>query len=283
MELNQDKKLIDMLRELVDEKESAVKYIGLLENVLSRNNIYFLIFDNEGLIQYHNIPDRNNLRTLEDCEYIVYKENIEQIKRLMKLAEAPASDSFEVTLKNNILEFTLFNHEDFDGLFFLQITMPGQARPQGQYSEEKELDKTVNGLEDIQQALELLDEIRNIDSTEKRENLSREIRERYLGGLEQLQSTISDPIVLLCLDIIKKNLEEFLAPAGNLPSLYKVLTPSEIKVAEFIRMGKTSKDIADALDIAQKTVENHRNKVRDKLGLRNKSVNLRSYLMQLDD
>ena len=47
-------------------------------------------------------------------------------------------------------------------------------------------------------------------------------------------------------------------------------------------MGKTSKDIADALDIAQKTVENHRNKVRDKLGLKNKSVNLRSYLMQLD-
>ena len=47
-------------------------------------------------------------------------------------------------------------------------------------------------------------------------------------------------------------------------------------------MGKTSKDIADALDIAQKTVENHRSRVRDKLGLRNRGINLRSYLMQLE-
>jgi DNA-binding CsgD family transcriptional regulator len=47
-------------------------------------------------------------------------------------------------------------------------------------------------------------------------------------------------------------------------------------------MGKTTKDIADALDIAAKTVENHRNNLREKLGLRNKGVNLRSYLLQLE-
>jgi len=97
-----------------------------------------------------------------------------------------------------------------------------------------------------------------------------------------VQTAINDPLISLCLDIIRKNLEEFIQPAGNVSDLYSILTPSEIKVAEFIRMGKTSKDIADALDIAQKTVENHRNNLRDKLGLRNKGVNLRSYLLQLN-
>jgi DNA-binding CsgD family transcriptional regulator len=47
-------------------------------------------------------------------------------------------------------------------------------------------------------------------------------------------------------------------------------------------MGKSSQDIAEALDIARKTVENHRNKLRDKLGLKNKGVNLHSYLLKLD-
>ena len=136
-------------------------------------------------------------------------------------------------------------------------------------------------LEKIQEALAFLDEIRNINSSEKRE-LIEKMRNYYLGGIEKLQTAINDPLISLCLDIIRKNLEEFIQPAGNVSDLYSILTPSEIKVAEFIRMGKTSKDIADALDIAQKTVENHRNNLRDKLGLRNKGVNLRSYLLQLN-
>jgi DNA-binding CsgD family transcriptional regulator len=86
----------------------------------------------------------------------------------------------------------------------------------------------------------------------------------------------------MCLEIIRNNLKEVIAPSGNISALYKILTPSEIKVADFIRMGKSFQDIAEALDIARKTVENHRNNLRNKLGLKNKGVNLRSYLLKLD-
>jgi len=278
MEKDSDKQLVSMLKGLVDEKEKAEFNLTLLESVLGHNSIYFLVFSPDESIVYHNIPDRPGLKQLSDIEFILEKDNLAKIRSFMGLSN---EDSFEITLKSNVLDFSLFTLENFQELFFLQITLFNQQKISQQMNEESELAQAQTGLEDIQSALTLLDEIRSIDSSEKKEKLSREIQDHYLNGLSQLQNTIHDPIVSLCLEIIKKNLEEFVSPAGSLSNLYEVLTPSEIQVAEFIRMGKTSKDIADALDIAQKTVENHRNKVRDKLGLRNKGVNLRSYLMQL--
>lgn len=279
MEKDSDKQLLSMLKGLVDEKEKTEEQLSFLESVLGRNSIYFLVFSPDEKILYHNIPDRSSLKVLSDIEFILEKENLGKIRNFMELS---SEDAFEITLKSNVLDFSLFTQESFSDIFFLQITLFNQQKISQQLNEESELAEAETGLEDIQSALKLLDEIRSIDSSEKREKLSQEIQDHYLNGLNRMQNTIHDPIVSLCLDIIKKNLEEFLAPASSLSNLYEVLTPSEIQVAEFIRMGKTSKDIADALDIAQKTVENHRNKVRDKLGLRNKGVNLRSYLMQLE-
>ncbi len=280
MENDTDKQLLSMLHGLVEEKEQSRTNLALLESVLIRNSIYFIVFTPEEKIIYHNIPDRPGLKSLGDCEYILKMENLNKIRNFMSLS---GREAFEITLKSNILDFTFYTQENFDNLFFLQITLFNQQKISQHLSEETELAQAETGLEDIHTALELLDEIRNIDSSEKKDKLSSEIQDHYLVGLTRLQNTIHDPIVSLCLEIIQKNLEEFVTPAGSLSRLYDVLTPSEIQVAEFIRMGKTSKDIADALDIAQKTVENHRNKVRDKLGLKNKGVNLRSYLMQLDN
>ncbi len=274
MTANKDTAIINMLQDLVDSKESAEKQLCLFESILSKNNIYFLLFDAAGSVCRHNIPDKKKLSTLDDCEYILHKKNIAQIKKLMELSLSSETEDIETTLKNDLLEFTFFASGEFKELFFLQVTMPSQNQQRLPDAPELKLEK-------IQEALAFLDEIRNINSSEKRE-LIEEMRNYYLSGIEKLQTAINDPLISLCLDIIRKNLEEFIQPAENVSDLYSILTPSEIKVAEFIRMGKTSKDIADALDIAQKTVENHRNNLRDKLGLRNKGVNLRSYLLQLN-
>ena len=58
-----------------------------------------------------------------------------------------------------------------------------------------------------------------------------------------------------------------------------LLTPSEIEVAEYIKYGKSSKEIGKMMNLSVKTVETYRAKIRQKTGLRNKKTNLRSYLL----
>ena len=282
MQREQGRQLVSMIDALVEENEESIRRCSLLESILVRSSIYFAAFTASEEIHYHNIPGADHLRSLADCEYILEAENLEKIRSLISLSENLGDDEMNITLKNTILEFTLFTLSEFPHLYFLQITIFNQPKTSRRTSDENELERTETKLEDMHNALRLLDEIRNIDSSEKKDQLKREIQEHYIEELKILRDTVNDPIVSLCLEIINNNLQEFVSPAGSLSPLYEVLTPSEIQVAEFIRMGKTSKDIADALEIAQKTVENHRSRVRDKLGLRNRGINLRSYLMQLE-
>ncbi len=279
MEKYTDNQLIHMLTELMRDKETAERDLSFLENMLSKNNIYFLVFSLSEQIIYHNIPDKIGLNHLEDCTYILDESNLQKIRDFMKLSQ---KSDLDVTLKSGLLKFTLFTQAAFSDLFFLQLNLFNQAEELQEFDEQDDLTKAEADLDDIQKALSLLDEIRQLDITGEKEELRQEIQAHYLSGLDELRNHTNDPIISLCLQIIEKNLTDLVTPANSLSSLYKILTPSEIRVAEFIRMGKTSQDIADALDIAKKTVENHRNKMRDKLGLKNKGANLRSYLMQLD-
>lgn len=56
------------------------------------------------------------------------------------------------------------------------------------------------------------------------------------------------------------------------------LTPAELQVANLIRQGKTSKQIADLLSISQLTVDKQRSNIRKKIGLTNQKVNLKTFL-----
>ncbi|MDR2110827.1 MAG: helix-turn-helix transcriptional regulator [Spirochaetaceae bacterium] len=269
----------NLFQELLEKKRELDLRVSLLENFIARNSLYFLVFDREERVRYHNLPNRKNPACLSEAEFILRKDIIGQIRKHM--AQHP-SGAFEVVLKSGVLEFILFTHENHGGLFFLQITLfktKGDPRNAG---EEREYFQAETGFKDLSPVLSLLEEIKKIESAERKKRAYGEIQGHYLPALDRFKENTNDPIIRMCLEIIRNNLREVIAPPGNISALYKILTPSEIKVADFIRMGKSSQDIAEALDIARKTVENHRNKLRDKLGLKNKGVNLRSYLLKLD-
>nr|WP_238322304.1 helix-turn-helix transcriptional regulator [Vibrio mexicanus] len=84
-------------------------------------------------------------------------------------------------------------------------------------------------------------------------------------------------------ELVQTNLNSLLSgEQGMNQKLLEVLTPSEMQVAEFIRSGMSSQEIANNLNVARKTVENHRNSLRNKLGIKNRGVNLRNYLLSLE-
>ncbi|MDX1776469.1 MAG: helix-turn-helix transcriptional regulator, partial [Desulfobulbales bacterium] len=59
------------------------------------------------------------------------------------------------------------------------------------------------------------------------------------------------------------------------------LTSAEIQVANFIKSGKTTKEIANILNLSERTIETHRKNIRNKMGLKQKKISLRSSLLAL--
>jgi DNA-binding CsgD family transcriptional regulator len=61
------------------------------------------------------------------------------------------------------------------------------------------------------------------------------------------------------------------------------LTPREIQVTTLIKMGKTTKEIAEFFHISPASIDFHRKNIRAKLRLTNKKINLRAHLSFLDE
>ena len=66
--------------------------------------------------------------------------------------------------------------------------------------------------------------------------------------------------------------------ARNLESQLLKLSAREMQLANFIRLGKSTKELVELLNISKKTVDSHRDNLRKKLGIHNKKINLRTFL-----
>jgi len=67
----------------------------------------------------------------------------------------------------------------------------------------------------------------------------------------------------------------------QLSSKYSSLTPSEIQIANLLKEGKSSKEIAEITSSKVRTIQFHRANLRKKLGLKNKSGNLKQFLQSI--
>lgn len=86
-----------------------------------------------------------------------------------------------------------------------------------------------------------------------------------------------------CIRVLESNLMSIISPfSQRLSSKLLNLTPKELQVAGLIKEGRTSKEIAELLDVAPSTVALYRNRIRKKLTVTGKKVNLRTYLASLN-
>lgn len=68
---------------------------------------------------------------------------------------------------------------------------------------------------------------------------------------------------------------------GKMKGIGIALTSREMEICNMIKGGLSNKDISQLLNISDQTVEGHRKKIRKKLGLTNKQINLTAYLRGL--
>lgn len=116
---------------------------------------------------------------------------------------------------------------------------------------------------------------------EQLEQVSEILQKDLLPVLDRIKHEKDDMVRQNYIDLLQ---DQMLNLAGRSqtrqdPRLLR-LTPSEMKVCNLIQAGKSSKDIAETLNLSVGTIATHRRNIRKKIGLQGKSRNLYSFLQQ---
>lgn len=147
---------------------------------------------------------------------------------------------------------------------------------------ERELESKSVNLEEANTALKVLLAHRDEDKRALEETILANVKELVLPYIDKLRMSHLTDKQQTYLGIVESGLKDVVSPfLKKMTGGYARFTPTEIQVANFIRSGKTSKEIGELLNVSRGTVDTHRNSIRSKLGLRNKGVNLRSHLLTL--
>jgi PAS domain S-box-containing protein len=148
---------------------------------------------------------------------------------------------------------------------------------------EIELKGQSHHLAEVNTALKVLLKQREDDKKELGENVLTNVKELISPYLERLKKSRLNTNQKTLIDILDSNLSNMISPfISKLSSKYFNLTPGEVRVANLVKEGKTNKEIAELLCISKNTVLFHRYNIRQKLGLKNKKINLRSHLLSYD-
>jgi PAS domain S-box-containing protein len=163
----------------------------------------------------------------------------------------------------------------------LDITERKQAE-EALKEKEAELQIKAKNLEEVNTALRVLLKQREGDKAELEEKVLSNVKDLVLPYVERLKKTSLGNNQLSCVDILESNLKEIISPfSRKLSSKYLGLTPTEIRVANLVKDGKTTKEIAEFMNLSDKTIQTHRDNVRKKTGIKHKKVNLRTYLLSM--
>jgi PAS domain S-box-containing protein len=144
-----------------------------------------------------------------------------------------------------------------------------------------ELDKA--NLEETNTALRVLLKRREMDKNEFEEQVMYNVREMILPYLDTLKTLAMDERQKAYLAILESNLGDITKAFSQRLSLdFYNLSPSELKVAIFIRQGKKTREIAALLGLSKRTIDAVRQSIRRKLRIQNKRINLRTFLMSIN-
>lgn len=147
---------------------------------------------------------------------------------------------------------------------------------------EKELEIKSRSLEELNTALNVLLKQREMDKDELEERTLSNVKHLVLPYIEKLKNISLDAKEEAYIGIIESNLKDIVSPfTQKLSSKYITFTPRELQVANLIKEGRTTKEIAELLNTSPGTIDFHRNNIRNKLKLKNRRANLKSYLLTL--
>jgi PAS domain S-box-containing protein len=146
----------------------------------------------------------------------------------------------------------------------------------------QELRSKTHALEEMNAALRVLLKQREEDKIDLEKRILASVNELVMPQLGELKKLLSGHKELTHVHILESNLQGIISPFAQKLSLqFLHLTQKEIQIANLIKEGKTTKEIARFMNLSKFAIDTHRAHLRSKLGLTNKKANLRTYLSSI--
>jgi PAS domain S-box-containing protein len=269
-------------------QKSEEKYRRLVENL--KEEYFFYSHDPNGVFKYIS-PSIINILGYSQKEFLShYTEyltddpiNAEVIKHTDLSIEGIQQPAYEVEIyhKNGtikrleVLEVPVLHNKE------QVIAIEGIAHD---ITESRnifvEMQRKTRELKEVNTAMKVLLKQTSEAKQELEESILENIKDLVMPYLDRLEMQLAGQRGKTLVSIIKSNLEQITSSfSKNLFYDFPKLTPREIKVADLVRSGRTSKEIAELLNVSRRTVESYRNRLRTKFNIKNKKTNLRSYLL----
>ena len=146
----------------------------------------------------------------------------------------------------------------------------------------RELETRTDNLSEVNTALKVLLKKRDEDRKALEEKVLYNVKSLIRPYLKKMRGSGLNAKQNAYMEILESNLNEIVSPLSRKLSYdYLGFTPTEIKVAAMVKQGRKAREIAELLAISTRTVEGYRYAIRERLGIKGKKVNLRTYLLSM--
>ncbi len=144
---------------------------------------------------------------------------------------------------------------------------------------QKMVKERTSELEEANVALKVLLKKREKDKVELQRSVLKNFASLIDPYLTKLGNSRLSEGQQLLVNILKANLNELTSSfSSSFAARWIRFTPAEIQIANLIKSGKSTKDIATMMNISSGTINIHRKNIRKKLGLTNQKANLQTVL-----
>ena len=158
-----------------------------------------------------------------------------------------------------------------------------ERRTQELKKSEKQLKQKTTNLEEMNAPLKILFQQKEENIDELQEQFLTNIKQLVLPYVEKIKRTRLNDEQSALMELIEGNLNNIISPfLKKISSQYIGLSPKELQISSLIKEGKTHKEIASILNVSKNTILFHRSNIRKKLNLKNRKINLRSYLISME-
>ncbi len=134
-------------------------------------------------------------------------------------------------------------------------------------NKEEELERKSASLVESNAALKVLLKQREEDKVDLERNVLSNVRGIIMPYIEELKRCRPTPSQRVCIDTIENNLATIISPfLRNITLKQFHLTPKEFQVANLVKEGRTTKEIAEFLNMSTGAIDFHRNSIRRNSG-----------------